>query len=141
MLLHLWILSKLTALSKNTQILKSKRQLTYEFFTAINHLSRPLRKQKFTPTGSKGHGLWFVIAGFWSVLCISVFQVSLLVIVIKKIMTDSSEKHNCEGGFGTSEFMCFWKAQWRIAKHYETIPHSHAIKTSPCVKSGASLCL
>ena len=65
-----------------TQILKSKRQLTYAFFAAINHLSRTLRKQKFTPTGSKGHGLWFVIGGFWSILCISAFQGSLLVIVI-----------------------------------------------------------
>ena len=46
----------------------------------INHLSGPLGKQKFTPTGSKGHGLWFVIGVFWSVLCVSdsVFQGSLL---------------------------------------------------------------
>ena len=38
----------------------------------------------------------FVIGGFRSVLCISVFQVSLLVIVI---MIDGSEKRNCEGAF------------------------------------------
>ena len=38
----------------------------------------------------------FVIGGFRSVLCVSVFQGSLLVIVI---MIDGSEKRNCEGGF------------------------------------------
>ena len=37
-----------------------------------------------------------MIEGFRSVLCVSVFQGSLLVIVI---MIDSSEKRNCEGGF------------------------------------------
>ena len=37
-----------------------------------------------------------MIGGFRSVFCVSVFQVSLLVIVI---MTDGSEKRNCEGGF------------------------------------------
>ena len=39
---------------------------------------------------------WFVIRGFRSVLCVSRFQGSLLVIVI---MIDGSDKHNCEGGF------------------------------------------
>ena len=41
---------------------------------------------------------WFVICGFQSVLCVSLFQGSLLGIVI---MSDGSEKHNiyCEGGF------------------------------------------
>ena len=34
-------------------------------------------------------------SGFRSVLCVSVFQGSLLVIVI---MIDGSEKRNCEGG-------------------------------------------
>ena len=38
--------------------------------------------------GSKGHGSWFVIGGFRSVLCVSVFQGSLLMIVI---MIDGSE--------------------------------------------------
>ena len=37
-----------------------------------------------------------MICGFRSVLCVSVFQGSLLVIVI---MTDGSEKRNCEGVF------------------------------------------
>ena len=36
-----------------------------------------------------------MIAGFQSFLCVSVFQGSLLVIVI---MIDGSEKCNCEGG-------------------------------------------
>ena len=37
-----------------------------------------------------------MIGGFRFVLCVSVFQGSLLVIVI---MIDGSEKHNCEDGF------------------------------------------
>ena len=77
------------------------------FFAAVNHLNGPLRKQNFALTGSKGQGLWFVIGGFRSVLCVSVFQGSLLVIVI---MIDGSEKRNCEGGFWTLEFACLWKA-------------------------------
>ena len=72
----------LTALFKNTRILKFKSQLTFAFFAAVNHLNGPLRKQNFTLTGSKGQGLWFVIGGFRSVLCVSVFQGLLLVIVI-----------------------------------------------------------
>ena len=39
-------------------------------FRCHNILSGPLRKQTFTSMGSKGHGLWFVIGGFRSVLCI-----------------------------------------------------------------------
>ena len=37
-----------------------------------------------------------MIGAFRSVLCVSVFQGSLLVIVI---MIDGSEKRNCKGGF------------------------------------------
>ena len=37
-----------------------------------------------------------MIGGYRSVLCVSVFQGSLLVIVI---MIDDSEKCNCEAGF------------------------------------------
>ena len=85
-----------TALFTNMWILKFKSQLTIAFFAAVNHLNGPLRKQNFTLTGSKGQGLWFVIGGFRSVLCVSVFQGSLLVIII---MIDGSEKRNCEGGF------------------------------------------
>ena len=54
------------------RILKFKSQLTIAFFTAVNHLKEPLRKQNFTLTGSKGHGLWCVIGGFRSLLCVSV---------------------------------------------------------------------
>ena len=54
--------------------------------------------------GSKGEGLRSVIGGFRSVLCVSLFQGSLLVIMI---MIDGSVKRNCEGGFGTLEFTCF----------------------------------
>ena len=36
------------ALFKNTQILKFKRQVTFAFLVAVNHLSRPLKEQMFT---------------------------------------------------------------------------------------------
>ena len=72
----------------------------------VNHLSGPLRKRKFSSTGSKGHCLWFVIGGFRSVLWVSVFQGSLLVIVMT---INGNEKRNCEGGFWASEFACFEK--------------------------------
>ena len=88
--------SSITAPFTNMRILKFKSQLVIAFFTAVNHLNGPLRKQNFTLTGSKGQGLWFVIGGFRSVLCVSVFQGSLLVIVI---VIDGSEKRNCEVGF------------------------------------------
>ena len=54
------------------RILKFKSQLTIAFSTAVNHLNGPLRKQNLTLTGSKGQGLWFVIGGFSSVLCVFV---------------------------------------------------------------------
>ena len=66
------------------------------FFAAVNHLNGPLRKQNLIFMGSKGHGLSFVIGEFQSVLCVSAFQGSLLVIVN---MIDGSEKRSCEGGF------------------------------------------
>ena len=75
----------LTALFKITRILKFKSQLTFGFFAAVNHFryfSRAHKKHKFTSMGSKGHGLWFVIGGSRSVLCVSVFQGLLLVIII-----------------------------------------------------------
>ena len=77
-------------------------------FRCVDHLNGPLRKQNFTLTGSKGHGSWFVIGGFGSVLCVSVFQGLLLVLVIT---IDGSEKRNCEGGFWTLEFACLSKGQ------------------------------
>ena len=58
----------------NMRILKFKSQLAIVFFAAGNHLNGPLRKQNFTLTGSKGHGLWSLIGGFWSVLCVSVWK-------------------------------------------------------------------
>ena len=71
------------------RILKFKSQLTIAFFAAVDHLNGPVTKQNFTLTGSKRQGLWFVIGGFRSVLCVSVFQGSLLVIVI---MIDGGKK-------------------------------------------------
>ena len=46
-----------TALLKNMRILKFKSQITFAFFDAVNHLSRPFRKQNFTLMGSKGYVL------------------------------------------------------------------------------------
>ena len=46
-----------TALFTNMRILKFKSQLKIAFSAAVNHRNRPLRKQNFTLTGSKGHGL------------------------------------------------------------------------------------
>ena len=51
---------------------QNMRILTIAFFSAVNHLNGPIRKQNFTLTGSEGHGLGFVIDGFRSVLCVSV---------------------------------------------------------------------
>ena len=57
-----------TALSNNTQTLKFKSQLTFLFSAAVNHLNRPLTKQKDLSASSKVHGWWFVIGGFRSIL-------------------------------------------------------------------------
>ena len=51
------VVFQLTALFINMRILKFKSQLTIAFFAAVNHLNGPLRKQNFSLTGSKGHGL------------------------------------------------------------------------------------
>ena len=86
-----------TALFKNTLTVKFKSQLTYAFFAAINHLSRPLRKQNFTSVGSKGHGLRSVIGGFKSFSLFLCFKVLGVLVIV--IMIDGSEKCDCEGGF------------------------------------------
>ena len=54
--------------------------LTFAFFAAVNHLTGPLRKQRFYFNEFKVHGLWFVIGEFQSVLCFYVFQGPLLVV-------------------------------------------------------------
>ena len=51
------LLTYITALFTNMQILKFKSQLTIAFFAAVNNLNGPPRKQNFTLTGSKGQGL------------------------------------------------------------------------------------
>ena len=66
-------------------------------FTAEPEIPEILTKWKAPKTLLHGFKRsWFVICGFRSVLCVSLFQGSLLVIVI---MIDGSDKHNCEGGF------------------------------------------
>ena len=67
----------------NTENLRLKSQLKFLFLTAINRLSWPLKKQNFASMSSKVHGLWFVTGGFQSILCFSLFQGLLLVIIIK----------------------------------------------------------
>ena len=83
------------ALFTNMRILEFRTQPTIAFFAAVNHLIlTDLLGNKTLLHGFKRS--WFVICGFRSVLCVSPFQGSLLVIVI---MIDGSDKHNCEGGF------------------------------------------
>ena len=60
----------------------------FVFFCFVNYLSGPLRKYIFTYTSSKGHGLWFVIGGFRSVLFISCFKVRCFVIVLFRAIID-----------------------------------------------------
>ena len=81
------------ALFTNMRILKFRTQPKIAFFAAVNHLNGPLGNETLL------HGFkrsWFVICGFRFVLCVSLFQASLLVIVN---MIDGSDKHKCEGGF------------------------------------------
>ena len=61
--------------------MKFKNQLTLEFFAVVNYLSESPRKQKVTSTGSKVM-LCHLIGGFRSILCVSLCQDSLLVIII-----------------------------------------------------------
>ena len=68
-----------TGVFNDKQTPKFKSQPTLTLFAAVNHLSGPLRKQKFTSTSSKGHGSRFVIGEFLYILW---FCCSLLVIVI-----------------------------------------------------------
>ena len=49
--------NSVTALFTNMRIVNFKSQLTIAFLAAVNHLDGPIRKQNFTLTGSKGHGL------------------------------------------------------------------------------------
>ena len=49
------------------RILKFKSELTFAFFAAVNHISGPLRTQRFTSTG-------FVICGWWIPICLVCFS-------------------------------------------------------------------
>ena len=44
-------------------------------FYSVNHLDRPLRRQKYTSTGTKGHGyaIHVKVSRFQSILIVSVF--------------------------------------------------------------------
>ena len=75
----------LTAVLNNTRPAMSKTSLDFGFFCyinqnlkawcflhlysscvfpTVNHLSRPLRKQNFTPTGPKAHCVWWILIRF-----------------------------------------------------------------------------
>ena len=60
----------------------------FGFFCSVNHLNGPIRKHMFTCTSSKGHGFWFVIGGFRSVLLVSCFKVRCFVIVLFRAIID-----------------------------------------------------
>ena len=62
----------LTVLFKNTWILKFKSQLMFVFLAAVNHLSGPLRNQKFTSMGSKLICDWWILIRFVC-FCVSRF--------------------------------------------------------------------
>jgi len=71
-----------------------------------------------------------MIGGFRSVLCVSVFQGSFLVIVI---MTDGSEKLNCAGGFWTSEIACFLKSAVSLARNNFIMTKSQFLVQQICL--------
>ena len=95
----------ITALFKNTWILKFKSQLTIAFFTAVNHLNGPLRKQNFTLTSSKDQvcDLWLVdFNPFCVFLCFKVLCLwsQLWLTAVKNAIVKSSfelkSMHVCE---------------------------------------------
>ena len=69
-------------LLQRNSLYRAERFANFGFFCSVNHLGGPLRKQTFTCTSSKGHGLWFVIGGFRSVLFVSCFKVRCFMIVL-----------------------------------------------------------
>ena len=64
-----------------------KLQSNFGFSCPVNHLSGLLRKQVYL-NKFKRSWLWFVIGGFWSVRFVSVFQGSLLVIILFRAIID-----------------------------------------------------
>ena len=120
-------LRPLTTLFTNMQILKFKSQLTIAFFAAVNHLNGPLRKQDSTLMGSKSQDLWFVIGGFWSVLCVSVFQGSLLVVIIMidgsenaiaKVVFELERSHVCEKSSNEYQFHLHLICNLHVCVHF-----------------------
>ena len=78
------------------RILKFKSELTFAFFAAVNHISGPLRTQRFTSTG-------FVICGWWIPICLVCFSVSRGAFYPKKF------------GFEISDFpRAKWKGTFRL---------------------------
>ena len=68
----------LTALFISTWILKFKSQLMFAFFAAVNPLSRPVTKQKFTPMVSNERS-WLVICEWQILISFVCFPVSRFV--------------------------------------------------------------
>ena len=73
-LFHFYIISNVRILYKKIYAFFS---LPIKIWSLCAFCAWSLRQQKFTSRGSKGHGSWFLIGGFRSVLCVSVFQGSL----------------------------------------------------------------
>ena len=71
-----------------------------------------------------------MIGEFRSLLCVSVFQGSFLVLVI---VIDGNEKRSCGGGSWTSEFACFWKAQLSLARNYFIMTKSQFLVQQICL--------
>ena len=86
----------LTALFKDTRILKFKSQLMFAFFAVVNHLIVDLLGNRGLLQQVQKVMVQFVIGRVRSVLCVSVYQCSLLGIVI---MINGNKKSDCEGSF------------------------------------------
>ena len=86
------------------------------FFAAVNHLSGPLRKQKFTSMGSKGHV---------TVTCGVIHYVCFLFagcVGCHRNFDWRQRKTPSLVGFWTSEFACYWKVQWKVWEHVHFYP-------------------
>ena len=67
---------------------------------------------------------------FRSGLCVSVFQGSLLVIVI---IVEGSEKRNCEGGFWTLEFVCEKRSKNNKNELWKTVSFTSCQKPTTAI--------
>ena len=80
---------QIAVLFSNMRTLKFKSQLMFSFFTAIGHLSGPLKKQKFTCNEFKS--LWRVICYWWILIHFVWFCILAPLLVIVIIIIDCTK--------------------------------------------------